>query len=319
MINGNKTKGRLVVAIGGNAILKPNQRGTVEKQLENIRGTCQQIGEMIIQNGYKMLLTYGNGPQVGNILLQNELAKELVSPMPLDICGAESQGLLGYLMARELRNALAKAGLRKTSVVSMVTQTLISSSDPAFQNPTKPIGPSYNKAEAEKLKRERGYQVIKDADRGWRRVVPSPDPIAIVESPVIKKLIDQDVIVIACGGGGVPVTEEGGELIGQEAVVDKDLAACKLAGDIRAKTLLVLTDVKKVMLDYGTRKERGIDRMTISEAHKYMDEGHFAEGSMKSKIKACIQFIEGGGERAIVTSLQGATDGLSGASGTIIS
>lgn len=307
-----------MIAVGGNAILKPDQPWSAKRQLDNIKTTCKQLGKIIIKDGYQVVLTYGNGPQVGNILLQNEIAKDRVSPMPLDICGAQSQGLLGYLLSKELRGVLEENGLQDFRVISVITQTLVSSDDPAFTNPTKPIGPFYSRKKAERLKKERGYQITQDANRGWRRVVPSPDPITIMESPVIKHLVGQKVIVIASGGGGVPVAKENGRLRGKEAVIDKDLAACKLACDIKARLLLILTDVQQVMLDYGTSKARGIDRMNREEARKYLDEGHFAAGSMKPKVKACIKFVENGGQKAIITSLDKAIQGLSGKAGTTI-
>lgn len=300
--------------------MQPGHLGTIEEQLKNVEVTSKQLAKMIINGDkYKMVITHGNGPQIGNILLQNEAAKDIIPPMPLDVCGAESQGLIGYMIEQTLGNILSGEGGGDIPIVTIITQTIVNKNDPAFQNPAKPVGPFYTKEEAKHLQKERGYNIIEDAGRGYRRVVPSPDPIAINEGITIKQLVDLGTIVIAAGGGGVPVVKSEGKLKGAEAVIDKDLAAERLAEDIDAEILMFLTDVEQAMLNYGEPDEEGIDWMTITEAERYMKEGLFAEGSMKPKVEAGIRFIKAGGERAIITSLEKALEALEGKAGTTIS
>jgi carbamate kinase len=308
----------VVVALGGNAILQPGQRGTFEEQMANVRTTCEQLAEMVVSGRYKLVITHGNGPQVGNILLQNELAKEVAAPMPLDVCGAESQGLIGYMIQQTLHNVLAERGRSSIPIATIVTQVVVDKDDPAFRNPTKPVGPFYSEEEAKRLAAEKGYAVKEDAGRGWRRVVPSPDPKAIVEREAIRTLLKNHTIVIASGGGGIPVIREDGQLVGVEAVIDKDLAGERLAVDVGAETFLILTDVEQVKLYYKTPKERPLSRMTLEEAKRYHAEGHFAPGSMEPKVRAAIRFIEAGGRRAIITSLGKALEALEGRAGTTI-
>lgn len=309
----------MIVALGGNAILKPNQSGTAEEQFANLRITCKHLAEIIAQGRYQVVLTHGNGPQIGNILLQNEAANDKVAPMPVDICGAESQGLIGYMISQTLRNQLNQMGLGDISIISVITQTLVSEADPAFKHPTKPVGPFYDKKEAERLWEEKGYKIVNDANRGWRRVVASPDSVTIIESTAIKQLVQMGTIVIACGGGGVPVISDNNKLIGQEAVIDKDLASERLAEDVGASIFVILTDVEQVMLHYGTGNEKGVAHMSAEQARKYIEEGHFAQGSMEPKVRACIRFVKAGGEKAIITSLERIKEGLGGAGGTTIS
>ncbi len=308
----------VVVALGGNAILQPGQRGTFEEQMANVRITCEQLAEMVVSGRYKLVITHGNGPQVGNILLQNELAREVAAPMPLDVCGAESQGLIGYMIQQTLHNILAERGHGEIPIATIVTQVIVDKDDPAFRNPSKPVGPFYSETEAKRSAAEKGYHVKEDAGRGWRRVVPSPDPKAIVEKEAIRTLLENRAIVIASGGGGIPVIREGGRLIGVEAVIDKDLAGERLAVDVGAQTFLILTDVEQVKLHYKTPKERPISHMTLEEAKRYHAEGHFAPGSMEPKVRAAIRFIESGGRRAIITSLGKALLALEGRAGTTI-
>jgi carbamate kinase len=308
----------VVIALGGNAILRPGQRGTFEEQMENIRTTCEQLAEMVTSGRYKIVITHGNGPQIGNILLQNEAAKEVAAPMPLDACGAESQGLIGYMIQQTLHNILAQRGRGDIPIVTVITQVVVDKADPAFQDPTKPIGPFYIEEEASRLAREKGYQMREDAGRGWRRVVPSPDPLEIFEKEAIRSLLKDHAIVIASGGGGIPVMREDGTIRGVEAVIDKDLAGERLAEDVGAKTFLILTDVDQVKLNYKTLAERGISRMTLAEAQRYHAEGHFAPGSMEPKIRAAIRFLEASGERAVITSLGKVLDALEGKAGTTI-
>jgi carbamate kinase len=308
----------VVVALGGNAILQPGQRGTFEEQMKNVHVTCEQLAHMVDSGKYKIVVTHGNGPQVGNILLQNEVGKEVAAPMPLYVCGAESQGLIGYMIQQNLINLLAAKGRGSIPVATIVTQVVVDKADPAFANPTKPVGPFYSADEAARLKKEKGYDVKEDAGRGWRRVVPSPDPVEIFEKEAIRQLVDARTIVIASGGGGIPVVRENGGLKGVDAVIDKDLAGERLAADVKASIFMILTDVAQVKLHYKTPQETSLARMTVAEAKTYAAEGHFAKGSMEPKVRAAIRFIESGGERAIITSLDKATDALEGKAGTTI-
>lgn len=306
---------RVVVALGGNAILQPGQKGTAAEQKANVQATAKSIVGLI-KEGYEVVITHGNGPQVGNILLQNEEAANVVPPMPMDICGAESQGLIGYMIQQALGNELARAGIKK-DVVTVVTQVVVSASDPAFANPTKPVGPFYSEEEAKKLMAERGWTMKEDSGRGWRRVVPSPNPLKIKEKDTILKLVESGTIVIASGGGGIPVIEkESGETEGVEAVIDKDLAGECLARDVKADILLILTDVERVALNYGTPAQKDLVRETLTQMRAYQAEGHFKAGSMGPKVEALLRFIEGGGKRAIIASLAAAEAALRGEAGT---
>ena len=306
---------RVVVALGGNALIKPGQKGTIYEQFANTRATVASIVRMI-QNKWEVVLTHGNGPQVGAILLQNEAGRKLVPPMPLGICVAESQGLIGYMIQQCLSNALRKAGLKKY-VVTVITQVLVDKNDPAFTNPTKPIGPYYSDSQAFKLLKD-GYQMIKQK-QGWRIVVPSPDPKSVVEADVIRKLVENDVVVIAAGGGGLPVIErEGWGLDGREAVVDKDLAAERLAEAVNADTLLILTDVPCVYLYYGTRDQKPLTNVSVDEIRKYYEDGHFPPGSMGPKVLAAIRFLEASGKRVIIADIDHGWEALNEKIGTVI-
>jgi len=307
-----------VVALGGNAILQPGQRGTFEEQMTNVHVTCEQLARMVESEEYKIVVTHGNGPQVGNLLLQNEVGKDVAAPMPLYVCGAESQGLIGYMIQQNLGNLLAEHGKGDIPIATVVTQVVVDKDDPAFSNPTKPVGPFYSEEEAKALESEKGYDVREDAGRGWRRVVPSPDPIEIHEKESIRRLVDARAIVIASGGGGIPVVRENGVLKGVDAVIDKDLAGERLAVDVGASIFMVLTDVDSVRLYYRTPEEKTLSRMTVDEAKQYHAEGHFAKGSMEPKVRAAIRFIEAGGRKAIITSLHKAFDSLEGNAGTTI-
>ena len=306
---------RAVIALGGNALIKPGQKGTIYEQFANTRETVKSIVK-IIKDGWDVVLTHGNGPQVGAILLQNQAGRDLVPPMPLGICVAESQGLIGYMIQQCLLNALRKEGIDK-EVVTVVTQVLVDDNDPAFQNPTKPIGPYFNEEQAMKLLKD-GYQMTKQKN-GWRIVVPSPDPKAIVEAKVIKTLLDNGIIVIAAGGGGMPVVErEGWGLDGREAVVDKDLSSERLAEAIGADVLMILTDVPYVYINYGTENEKALKEVKLDEIRRYYEEGHFPPGSMGPKVLAAIRFLENGGERAIIADIDHAWEALKGETGTHI-
>lgn len=305
----------VVVALGGNAILQSGQRGTVEEQRENVRKTSASIVS-ILEAGYRVVVTHGNGPQVGNVLIQQEEAKNLVPPMTLDICGAQTQGQIGYLLQQTLKNELLKRGYDKP-VVTLLTQVVVDARDPAFQNPTKPVGPFYTREKAEKLMQEKGYIMKEDSGRGWRRVVPSPDPLAILEADIIRDLVERGVLVIASGGGGVPVMRlPDGSYQGLEAVIDKDLAGEKLAREVNADLLLILTDVEKVALNFRQPNQVLLDRVTLAEGRRYQKEGHFKAGSMGPKMEAALRFVESGREMAIITALDKAVEALAGKTGT---
>lgn len=307
----------IVVALGGNAILQPKQKGTAPEQMANVHLTCQQIAKMIEQ-GYEVVITHGNGPQVGNILIQNAAAADKVPAMPMDICGAESQGLIGYMIQQNLGNLLREKGINRP-VVTVVTQVVVDKNDKAFQNPTKPIGPFYSEEQAKKIMAETGFTMKEDAGRGWRRVVPSPDPKAIFEKEAIRRLIDAGCIVTASGGGGIPVVvKEDGKLMGVEAVIDKDLAGERLAEDVEADLFMILTDVPYVAIHYGTPEQKNLTRMTVAEARAYQKEGHFKAGSMGPKVEAAVRFVEARGSKAIITSLDNALEALEGKAGTVI-
>lgn len=298
-----------VIALGGNAILQPGQAGSLAEQQANIRAAASEIAR-VIADGYRVVLTHGNGPQVGNILIQNEEARAVVPPMPLDVCGAQSQGMLGYLLQQELQRQTGRL------VVSLVTQVVVDPSDPAFANPTKPVGPFYTEARAERMIERLGWAMREDAGRGWRRVVPSPQPVKVVETEAIINLVASGMLVIACGGGGVPVVEEESGLRGVEAVIDKDLAAQRLAQAMGAELLVILTDVPRVYLHYGLPEQRALEAVAIDEAERYLAEGHFPAGSMRAKVEGVIRFLKAGGERAVIATLTQAAAAVRGVAGT---
>lgn len=310
-------KGICVVAIGGNAILSESNQGTIEEQIDNIRAACSKIVDLI-QDGYQVVITHGNGPQVGQTLLRHKLAAETVPEGTLNTCGAETQGLLGYLIEQTMRNELDKAGM-DIEVVGVVTQVLVSKDDQAFQNPTKPIGPFYSKDEAQEISRKYNKRTVEDSGRGYRIVVPSPVPIDIVEKRTIISLLQAGAIVIAAGGGGIPVVKEDGVLVGIEAVIDKDLASGVLANMIGADYLLLLTGVDKVCINYRQPNERQLDNVSLDEMEEYLQEGQFPEGSMGPKIRAAIGFVKNGGTKTIITTLPNMCLALQGKTGTIIS
>ncbi len=307
----------MVIALGGNAILRHRETGTAEEQLANIRRASRHIAR-IASDGYAVVITHGNGPQVGDILLRNELTKDTLPPMPLDVCGAESQGMIGYLLQQSMQEALGEAGL-DCPVATVLTQTLVTGDDPAFENPEKPIGPFYTAMQARRLEREKGWRMVQMPGQGYRRVVPSPRPIALVEGQAIVRLFTAGSIVIAAGGGGVPVVADGGgALRGVEAVVDKDYTAALLAGLVGAGDLLILTDVERVALNYGRPDRQVIDGMTVAEAREHLLAGQFPPGTMGPKIEAAIGFLEAGGDRVTIGSLESASDALAGRAGTRI-
>ena len=308
---------RIVVALGGNTILRSKQLNSYEEQFENVRRTCQQVVELIAE-GYQPIFTHGNGPQVGNLLIQNEAAARLVPAVPLDVCGAETQGQIGYMIQQALRNELNARGLSRP-VASVITQVLVDADDPAFATPTKPVGPFLPREVAEQRMRDKGETWSMIDDRGWRKLVPSPQPTGIVEIDVIRALLDAGVVMIACGGGGVPVLRHpGGGIQGVEAVVDKDLAAARLALEVRAGALLILTDVPGVAIDYGKPTQRFMRRMALSEFETLLVREPFSAGSMGPKVRAAYRFVRDGGGRATICALEDARAGLYGEAGTMI-
>ena len=307
---------KAVIAIGGNSILRAEQKGTIQEQFANTIETAEHVADMIMM-GYELVITHGNGPQVGNMLLMSEKTEEILYPLLLDICDSNTQGSMGYMIQQTLGNVLKKRKIKK-SVVTVVTQVVVDRNDSAFKKPTKPIGSFYSKENAEKYRKEKKWDIIEDAGRGYRRVVPSPEPLEIVENEVIQKLVDDDVIVIAVGGGGIPVVKEKNFLKGVEAVIDKDLASSLLASNINAELLLISTNVEKVFLNYNKPNQKGIDRMTVKDAKKYLSEGHFPPGSMGPKIEAGIRFLEKGGKEVIITSPECIGDALKKRTGTHI-
>ena len=308
---------RLVIALGGNALQSGNAAPTAEAQLEVVRGTARQLAE-VSARGYEMAIVHGNGPQVGRILLASETAKDVVPPMPFDVCGAMSQGYIGYHIQQALKYALA-ARNRNYPVVALTTQMIVDGNDPAFQNPTKPIGVFYTEEEARTLEREKGYAMCEDAGRGWRRVVASPLPRKIVEIEAVRLLWDH-AIVITCGGGGVPVVEHpDGTLEGVAAVIDKDFAAELLAEEVNADALLILTEVEKVAIHFGKPNQQDLGHLSLAEAARYVEEGQFGVGSMLPKVQAAMKFVRANpGRKAIITSLDKCLDALDGKTGTVI-
>jgi carbamate kinase len=311
---------RVLIALGGNAILNSNSDGTFENQKENIELACEQIVE-IVNKGHNIVITHGNGPQIGYLAIQQELASGQIPQQPLFIMGAMTQGQIGFIIQQVLSNKLSGKDAHK-KVVTVITQIIVDKNDAGFRNPSKPVGPFYGGILAKKLAQENNWlvkKVLPKGDKTWRRVVPSPEPLQIVEANVIKTLIDNNVIVVACGGGGIPVIQNDfEEYEGVNAVIDKDKAAARLAEEIDAEILLVLTDVEHVMKNFGKKTETPVKELKIEEANKLVEEGHFGAGSMKPKIEACIEFLEKGGRLAIITSLEKALEGLEGKTGTRI-
>ncbi|HUI07665.1 MAG TPA: carbamate kinase [Verrucomicrobiae bacterium] len=306
-----------VIAIGGNSLIKDEKHMSVADQYAAVVETARHITDLI-ERGYCVVITHGNGPQVGFILLRSEYSRGILHEVPLDSIGADTQGAIGYQIQQALENEFRRRWLKK-SVATVVTQTLVDRNDPAFQKPTKPIGQFYKKEQAEDRMRVEKWTMVEDAGRGWRRVVPSPKPVRIIEADVVRHLVEDGYIVIAAGGGGIPViAEENGNLTGTAAVIDKDLASAVLAKEIAADVLVISTAVEKVCLNFGKPDQKDLDRMTVAEAKQYMKEGHFKPGSMLPKIQACIQFLEEGGHEALVTSPEALPAALEGKTGTRI-
>jgi carbamate kinase len=310
---------KVVLALGGNAISRPDQKGTYEEEVANVRFVCKQLAQ-IIADGHQVVLTHGNGPQVGSLAIQGASTKD-VPVQPLHVLDAMTQGEIGYLIQRELGNELRSAGM-SIHVASVVTQVLVDEDDPAFKNPSKPIGPFYDEATAKSISREKGY-VMKKVDpsskRAYRRVVPSPDPKSVVEEKIIEAMLRAGYVVVAGGGGGIPVVRNSaGRYEGVDAVIDKDLCAEKIAESVKADSLMILTNVDKVNLDNGTERQRSLDSMTSSEAKRYLTQGQFPPGTMGPKVLACVRFVDWGGNQGIIASLEHALDAVAGKAGTRI-
>ncbi len=309
-----------VVAIGGNSLIKDPKHQTVEDQMDALRDTARHLADMI-EAGWDLAIGHGNGPQVGFILRRSEIAHRVegMHEVPLDVCGADTQGAIGYELQQALQNHLYRRGIKK-NVVTLVTQVLVDSADPAFASPSKPIGGFMDAVEAERRRKDMGWSIVEDAGRGWRRVVPSPLPKEIVELDSVKAVIGDGIVAISVGGGGIPVVDVGGgEYRGIAAVIDKDFACSLLAREIGAELFLIATAVEKIALDFGKPSQRWIDRMSLAEAKRYLAEGtHFARGSMAPKIQAVIWYLEAGGKKALITNPESIGRALRGETGTWI-
>ena len=304
-----------VIAIGGNSLILDSKKITVADQYQAASETAHHIAALVAA-GYRVVITHGNGPQVGFILLRSDLARNVLHQVPLDSCVADTQGALGYQIGQTLANELKRQGIQKP-IATVVTQVLVDNRDPAFANPTKPIGSFYTEEEAQKHQAESGWTLKEDAGRGWRRVVASPKPLRIVEEDTVRLLLEQDVVVIAVGGGGIPVREnEQGELEGCAAVIDKDLASCLLAKNLKADLFIISTGVDKVAVDFKKPTQRELDKLTVAEAKKYLAEGQFPAGSMGPKIEAAIDFLEHGGKEVIITQPFLLEEAIAGRNGT---
>lgn len=306
----------LLIAVGGNALLRAGQKGTITEQIANAAVMAESIAGLVEQ-GFRVVVSHGNGPQVGSQLLRSELGSTQTYPVPLDVCVAMTQGEIGYILQSALQKSLLHRGIQ-TPVAAVITQVVVREDDPAFQHPTKPIGPFYSQETARQKERELGWSIIEDAARGYRRVVASPKPFAILELDVVRKCMDAGIIVIAGGGGGIPVIRKNGEFIGTEAVIDKDRASALLASQLHVNRFIISTDVGHVCLNYRKPGETLIRRIDLSGARKLLADGHFAEGSMKPKIEAAIEFLEGGGDETIITDPEHLAAAVRGESGTHI-
>ncbi len=308
---------RALVAIGGNSLIRAGEKGTIAEQLANTRRTAEAIAGLV-GDGYSLVITHGNGPQVGAALLRSERASDQVYSQSLDVCDASTEGEIGYLLQQSLHNALASAGFDRP-VVTLLTQVVVSADDPARRHPTKPIGPFYSRADAEERARELGWTVVEDASRGYRRVVPSPEPLELVEERVIAGLLEHGVLVIAAGGGGIPVvrTPEG-LLRGVEAVIDKDRVSALLAARLRVDTFIISTDADRVYLDYRRPTQRPLHRVTAGQMRRHLEAGQFPPGNMGPKIESALRFLDAGGREVIITSYERLLEAVRGEAGTHI-
>ncbi|MBL7961418.1 carbamate kinase [bacterium] len=306
----------ILIAIGGNSLIRHGQRGSIGEQIENARTTCRYLAALIKQ-GHSLIITHGNGPQVGAQLIRSELASSQVYPLPLDCCDASTQGEIGYILQNALRTELNTLKMAH-SVVTILTQVVVSKDDPAFQHPTKPIGPFLSQKTAEMRKQELGWHIVDDAARGYRRVVPSPKPIEIVELDAIKHCMNEGMIVIAVGGGGIPVVHEQESYSGIEAVIDKDRASALLAGKLGLKKFIISTDTDRVYLNFKQPDQVALDRIMLAEAKQYLESGQFPPGSMGPKMEAAADFLSHGGEEVIITKPEFLVDAVNGKAGTHI-
>jgi carbamate kinase len=304
----------MLIAVGGNSLIRAGEKGTVAEQWQNARRTAAAIVRLI-QAGYQVVVTHGNGPQVGAQLLRSERASDQVPGQTLDVCGAASQGEIGYLLSQSLCDELCAARL-SVPVVSLVTQTVVRGDDPAMKHPTKPIGPFYSRAVAEERRTQLGWEIVEDAARGYRRVVPSPEPVEIVELEVIRSLLREGVLVVACGGGGIPVVRSGGQLTGIEAVIDKDRASALLASKLGVDVFAISTDVDFVYLDYKKSTQRRLENLTASELAAHYRAGHFPAGNMGPKVQSALRFLKAGGREVVITCYEHLIDAVAGKRGT---
>jgi len=306
-----------VVAFGGNALLRPEDRGTQEEQIARAKQAARWLAE-IVRYGYKLLVVHGNGPQVGNILVQAEEASTKIPPQTLDVCVAQTEGSIGFMLQQAMRNRLESIGLGG-EVATVLTEVEVDVNDPAFKRPTKPIGPFFTRYRAEALERDLGWTMREDAGRGWRHVVPSPKPLRVLNLNTISRMLESAAVVIAAGGGGIPVVKgRDGQWRGIEAVIDKDYASALLGANLKADVYIVLTGVPKVALDFGKPTQRFIDRMTVAEAEKHMADGQFPPGSMGPKIDSAIQFVKNSGHEVLITDVEVLREALEGKNGTVI-
>ncbi|TVM03226.1 MAG: carbamate kinase [Candidatus Brocadia sp. WS118] len=307
----------IVIALGGNALIGTGQQGTIAEQFENVRKSLDGI-VYCLKTGFEVVITHGNGPQVGNLLLMVEACRNQIPELSLGVCVADTEGAIGYMIQQSLTNRLRQEGIDRC-VVTVLTQVIVDKDDNAFSNPTKPIGPFFTREEAGRFHREKGWHIAEDSHRGYRRVVASPNPLKIVEERAVKTLLKAGDIVIAAGGGGIPVImKENGDLEGVDVVIDKDLASAVLARDIHAHCLVMLTGVEYAFLNFKQSNEQALHRLTVMETQKYFQEGHFPPGSMGPKIQAAMNFLDWDGERAIITSIDKVKEALDGRTGTMI-
>ncbi|HYR28541.1 MAG TPA: carbamate kinase [Thermoanaerobaculia bacterium] len=306
-----------VVAFGGNALLRPEDRGTQEEQIARAKQAARWLAE-IVRHGYKLIVVHGNGPQVGNILVQAEEASTKIPPQTLDVCVAQTEGSIGFMLQQAIRNRLESIGLGG-EVATILTEVEVDPNDVAFKRPTKPIGPFFTRYRAEALERDLGWTMREDAGRGWRHVVPSPRPLRILNIKTIARMLDQDDVVIAAGGGGIPVVKgRDGQWRGIEAVIDKDFASSLLASELNADMFIILTGVPKVAIDFGKPSQRYLERMTVAEAEKHLAEGQFPAGSMGPKIESAIQFVKAAKKQVLITDVEVLREALAGKDGTVI-
>ena len=306
-----------VVAFGGNALLRPEDRGTQEEQIARAKQAARWLAE-IVRHGYKLIVVHGNGPQVGNILVQAEEASTKIPPQSLDVCVAQTEGSMGFLLQQAIRNRLDGIGLAG-DVATILTEVEVDPADPAFKRPTKPIGPYFTRYRAEALERDLGWTMREESGRGWRHVVPSPKPLRILNIETIVHMLESAAVVIAAGGGGIPVVRgRDGQWRGVEAVIDKDFSSSLLASELRAEMYVVLTGVAKVAIDFEKPTQRSVDRLTVSEAQRYLAEGQFPAGSMGPKIEAAIQFVTHSGGQVLITDVEHLREALAGREGTLI-